>query len=203
MNEIILFGAGGHGRAVLALIQQQGDYKVNKILDDAPVTKILLGVPVEQYNRQSLNGMTGCVAIGDNASRKKVADSLRCEFPVLAHSSSVIYTSVRVGAGCQILPNAVLDVEVTLGRFNIINNNATVSHNVTTGDYVHIAINAAVSGGVHIGEGTLVGAGSVVLPGVSIGKWATIGAGAVVKEDVPDHAVVVGNPGKIIRYNQL
>ena len=43
------------------------------------------------------------------------------------------------------------------------------------------------------------GAGAVVIQGVKIGKWAVIGAGAVIIEDVPDYAVVVGNPGNVIR----
>ena len=69
-------------------------------------------------------------------------------------------------------------------------------------DFCHIAINAALAGGVVVGEGSLIGAGSIILPEVSIGKWAIIGAGAVVTKDVPDYAVVYGNPAKIIRYNQ-
>jgi acetyltransferase EpsM len=51
-----------------------------------------------------------------------------------------------------------------------------------------------------VGEGTQVGTGASIIPGVKIGKWASIGAGAVIVEDVPDFAVVVGNPGKIIKY---
>ena len=47
-----------------------------------------------------------------------------------------------------------------------------------------------------------VGAGAVILPGVTIGKGAMIGAGCVVTHNVPDHAVVVGNPSKIIRVGE-
>ena len=67
-------------------------------------------------------------------------------------------------------------------------------------DFVHIAPNTVITGNVNIGEGTQVGTGAAVIPGVKIGKWASIGAGAVIIEDVPDFAVVVGNPGKIIKY---
>ena len=63
---------------------------------------------------------------------------------------------------------------------------------------MHIAIQASVAGGVHIGDGALIGAGSVILPNIKIGKWATIGAGSVVTKDVPDNALVYGNPAKII-----
>lgn len=52
-----------------------------------------------------------------------------------------------------------------------------------------------------IGEGTHVGIGAIIIQGLKIGKWATIGAGTVVLDDIPDYAVVVGNPGKVIKYN--
>ncbi|MFC0184902.1 DapH/DapD/GlmU-related protein [Pseudarcicella hirudinis] len=70
-------------------------------------------------------------------------------------------------------------------------------------DFVHISPNACICGGVSIGEGTHIGAGAIVIQGISIGRWATIGAGAVIVKNVPDYAVVVGNPGKIIKYNKL
>lgn len=65
---------------------------------------------------------------------------------------------------------------------------------------MHICPGASLAGGVEVGEGSMVGIGSTVIQGVKIGKWATIGAGTVIVEDVPDFAVVVGVPGKIIKY---
>jgi acetyltransferase-like isoleucine patch superfamily enzyme len=54
------------------------------------------------------------------------------------------------------------------------------------------------SSGVAIGDGTWLGAGAKVLDGVTIGSHAVIGAGAVVREAVPDHAVAVGVPARIV-----
>lgn len=45
-----------------------------------------------------------------------------------------------------------------------------------------------------------IGAGAIVLPGITIGEGAIVGAGAVVTKDVPAHAVVAGNPARVIRY---
>ena len=50
-------------------------------------------------------------------------------------------------------------------------------------------------------KGAHVGLGANIIQGVTIGEHAVVGAGAVVLNDVPDHAVVVGNPAKIIRIN--
>lgn len=53
---------------------------------------------------------------------------------------------------------------------------------------------------VHICKGAWIGAGSTILPGVTIGKYAIVGAASVVTKDVPDYAVVVGNPARVIKY---
>lgn len=52
---------------------------------------------------------------------------------------------------------------------------------------------------VLIRQGAWIGAGATILPGVSIGKYAIIGAGSVVTNDVPDFAVAVGNPAKVVK----
>ena len=46
----------------------------------------------------------------------------------------------------------------------------------------------------------MIGIGAVIIQGIKIGKWAIIGAGAVIVNDIPDYAMVVGVPGKIIKY---
>ena len=47
------------------------------------------------------------------------------------------------------------------------------------------------------------GANVTILPGVTIGEGAVIGAGSVVTKDVPDYAVVAGNPAKVIKYRDI
>ncbi|GAB5400302.1 MAG: acetyltransferase [Aureisphaera sp.] len=199
MNDLILYGAGGHSFAMVELIRSINGLQVQHIYDDAPRNDFILGVPVSKYNGQELNKASVCISVGNNEVRKKLSQKINADFPILMHPSAVVYPSAEIGLGTTIMAQAVIDASVSLGRFCIVNHNATVAHNAVVGDYCHIAINAAIAGGVTIGEGTLVGAGSVVLPGIKVGVGVVIGAGAVVTKDIPNGATVYGNPGKIIK----
>lgn len=53
---------------------------------------------------------------------------------------------------------------------------------------------------VHIKKNVWIGVNVTILPGVTIGENAVVGAGAVVTKDVPDNAIVVGNPARVIKY---
>ena len=51
-----------------------------------------------------------------------------------------------------------------------------------------------------IKEGAWIGAGATILPGVTVGKYAIVGANSVVSKDIPDYAVAVGTPAKVVKY---
>jgi acetyltransferase-like isoleucine patch superfamily enzyme len=51
-----------------------------------------------------------------------------------------------------------------------------------------------------IKQGASIGANATILPGITVGRNAMIGAGAVVTHDVPDNAIMVGNPARIMKY---
>ncbi|MFC7357403.1 NeuD/PglB/VioB family sugar acetyltransferase [Jejudonia soesokkakensis] len=198
MKHITLYGAGGHCYAVIELIRSLGEYIPTLVIDHDPREGSILTIPVSKNEDHAPE--TACITIGDNAIRKRISRSIEADFPTFIHESVVQYPSVSIGKGTVVLPLALLDAAVSIGDFCIINNSATISHNVALENYVHIAINAAIAGGVKIGEGTLVGAGAVINPEINIGKWAIIGSGAIVTKDVPDHAVVYGNPAVVKRY---
>ena len=67
-------------------------------------------------------------------------------------------------------------------------------------DFVHISPNAALAGNILVKKGAHIGLGANVIQGITIGENAIIGAGTVVLTDVPNNAVVVGNPGRIVRF---
>ncbi|MDE5771797.1 MAG: galactoside O-acetyltransferase [Ruminococcus sp.] len=104
---------------------------------------------------------------------------------------------------------------IRIGKNVFINGNVLfmARGGITIEDNVQIAANAQLISNNHdlyermiltckpvlIKEGAWIGAGATILPGVCVGKYAVVGAGSVVTKDVPDYAVVVGNPSKVIK----
>jgi len=111
---------------------------------------------------------------------------------------------------------------VSIGRHVGINEGVFIDGwgGVTIGDWVRIAHRVSIiseshiyddlsvpiykqgkiGGEIVISDDVWIGCGAIILSGVIIGKGAVIGAGAVVTKDVPERAVVVGNPAQVIRY---
>jgi acetyltransferase-like isoleucine patch superfamily enzyme len=128
----------------------------------------------------------------------------------------------RLGANCIVGKNAYIDFDVVIGSNVKIQNNASLYHGLEIEDGVFVgphviftndrlprAINPDgslksasdwVVGRTLVRYGAAIGAGAIVVTGVTVGRWALIGAGAVVTHDVPDHAIVVGSPARIIGY---
>lgn len=196
-----IFGASGQGKVIASIIKVMGISELNGFVDDNPLSEAVFGLPVvhssafENFQEENL-----IIGIGNNATRKAVAERLKATYFSVVHPSASICDSVIVGTGTVVMPNSVVNADTVVGMHCIINSGAVVEHDCVLGDYVHISPNCALAGNVEIAEGSHIGIGAVVLPGVKIGKWVTVGAGAVVLNDVPDYAVVVGNPGRIIKY---
>jgi sugar O-acyltransferase (sialic acid O-acetyltransferase NeuD family) len=113
---------------------------------------------------------------------------------------SVNAAGVAIGEGAYIQEGVILQAGVGLGVNCAINAGGIVSHETRLGHSVFCAPGVRIAGEVAIGDGVFVGVGATIVPRLTIGKWATIGAGAVVIHDVPDYAVVAGNPARVLRY---
>lgn len=127
-----------------------------------------------------------------------------------------------IGQHCIVGKNAYIDFEVQIGNNCKIQNNASLYHGLTLEDGVFVgphviftndklprAINPDgslkgasdwVVGETRICRGAAIGAGAIIVTGVTVGAWAVVGAGAVVTRDVPAHAIVAGNPARVLGY---
>src|SRR5688572_235752 len=201
-NKVILQGGGGHARVVLDVLLSEGIFV--PALVDAKYTGDLFGVPrMKEYDPFFERDAFVIVAIGDNAIRKRVAESTKHPFTNAIHRSAIISQHVTMGLGNMILHGAIVQAQTTINNHVIINTGAQVDHDCVIEDYAHIAPRVVLCGTVTVGSGTLIGAGATVIPGKKVGKWAIIGAGSVVTKDIPDYAIAVGNPARVIKINRV
>jgi acetyltransferase EpsM len=197
-----LYGASGHCKVVIDIIQKSNLDTIEYIIDDNPNIDVIDSIPVIlRPNNDLFIDKSLIITIGNNKIRKKIALQIATNYIVAIHPNSIIASNVSLGRGSVIMAGAILNSEVIIGEHCIINSGAVVDHDCVLLDFVHISPNVSLAGNVTIGEGTHVGIGAVIIQGVKIGNWVTIGAGAIIINDVPDYAVIVGNPGKIINYN--
>lgn len=134
------------------------------------------------------------------ASSRDIA-GLGGEFVNLIHPSIDLFM-VETGLGNYLQEGVMIQAGCRIGDNSSIHMGSLIGHETVIGSSAFIAHGVAVSGCVSIGDGVFIGAGATIVPRVQIGRWAIIGAGAVVTKDVPDGAVMVGNPAKAIRMQQ-
>ncbi len=209
--DLILWGGKGHAKVLADAVGTSR--RIVAVFDaDPSLPSPLPGVPIlcgrEGFERWlAERGGAPCeflVAIGGERGpdRLELHDYLAAHGltpGVAVHPRAFVAPSAKLGEGCQVLAQAALCVEASLGRQCIVNTGATVDHECQLDDGVHIAPGAHLAGLVTVGACAMVGTGASVLPRVRIGEAAIVGAGAVVTHDVPDRTVVVGNPARAIR----
>lgn len=127
---------------------------------------------------------------------------------------SVILHQAQIGANCNICAHTLIENDVEIGNNVTIKSGVYIWDGITIGNNVFIGPCVAFCNDKFprskqypeafartiIKDGASIGAHATILPGLVIGHQAMVGAGAVVTKDVPDYAVVVGNPAKIIKF---
>lgn len=128
-----------------------------------------------------------------------------------------VQSGARIGKNCILGQNVNVGSNVVIGNFVKIQNNVSVYEGVTLEDYVFCGPSMVFTNIIDprskypqagskfyiktlVKEGASLGANSTIICGHTIGKFAFIGAGAVVTKDVPDYALVVGNPAKQVGW---
>lgn len=130
------------------------------------------------------------------------------------HFSHVMGDS-EIGENCNIGQNVVISPKVKLGNNVKIQNNVSVYTGVICEDDVFLGPSCVFTNVINprsfisrkeeyretvLEKGCSIGANATIVCGNRIGKYALVGAGTVVTKDVPDYALYVGNPGRIVGY---
>lgn len=166
MEEVILIGAGGHGKVVLDTILSnlEGNIKVIGFLDDGNIEEIAgikkLGNISEwkKYKDKKFH-----IAIGNNSFREKLVKEIKEErLLTVIHKTAYVSSMSEVGKGSYIGAMVVINHGSRIGRCSIINTGSIVEHDCKLGDYTHLSYRVLVGSESNISARTMIDMGRVL-----------------------------------------
>lgn len=206
-DPLLILGARSFAREVADLVSDVPSLVLRGFVENLErerCAQTIDGLPVFWVDEIRALAQThrGLCALGSTKRRTFIEHALEqgLAFIRLVHPSARVSTRSDVGDGSIVCPGAQVASHTRIGRHVLINRGALIGHNVEIGDYVTIGPGANIAGFCRIGSGTYVGIGATILDRISVGAGSVVGAGALVRRDVPDHVVVVGARGMVVRH---
>lgn len=196
MEDLILFGGGGHCRSCIDVIEAGKKYHIAGIIDVAEkVNQSVLGYPIigtdDDLGRLVKKYRHFLVAIGQVESagvrieKFQQLGKLGASFPVILSPFAHVSKHSVIGEGTIIMHNVVVNAGAKIGRNCIINTGAIIEHDAVIGDHCHISTAAVVNGGTIIGAKTFLGSNSNTKQYIEIGEGSLINSGISVRRSVP------------------
>ena len=215
LKDIAIFGVGGFGREVLALIKDIN--RVNPIwnivgfFDDGYEKGVMINGYQNLGKTEDLNNwetpINLAVSIGNPVIKKIILDKISnplVDYPTLIHPLAWVGDTefVEIGKGCIICAGTLITTNIKMEDFVILNLGCTVGHDTIIKKYSAFMPSVNISGEVKIGEGVYVGTGAKIINQLEIGDYAIVGAGAVVAKSLPANCTAVGVPAKVIKLRE-
>lgn len=211
---MLIIGAKGFAKEVLELMHLRNELDnltfFDNVSDDLPEKlygkfNILRNWDEAKLFFEKTNCFDFNIAVGGPKNRIKLHElALNCggKFTSIISSNAMIgHYDVQIAEGCNIMQNVFISNSVQIGRGSIVNVNATIGHDVVIGDFAEISPGVNISGNCEIGAKTVIGTNVTIIPKVKIGSNVVIGAGSMVKDNIPDNAIAIGFPARILKIN--
>ena len=141
-QRVLIYGAGGHGKVVLDILERIAEYEIVGWVDDDPTRsgRRFCGYPIlgslEVLLERGVQEQV-VVAIGDNKTREDLVRRLESEgweFAIAIHPSASIARDVTLDSGTVVMANVAVNSGTVVGRHVILNTGATVDHDCAIGD---------------------------------------------------------------------
>lgn len=214
MNDFIIWGATGQAIVLEELLRSQdckilaffeNNFEIKSPFENIPIFYGKKGFEDWIKEKKSVKQINYLVAIGGNKGKEretifKYLKNQNIKPKTVIHNTAFVAYNSIIDDGCQILAQSSICSKAKLGKSVIINTAASIDHETIIEDFVHVAPGARLCGCVKVGKHCFIGANATVLPHITIGNSSIIGAGSVITKNVPPFSVIVGNPGREIKY---
>lgn len=211
-TNVLIAGAGQNGAQAFHILRLDRTVRVVGFVDDdaARVGSEHCGLPVlgtipdiaALVRKHGLGG--GIAAVGDNLTRARLSRSLReagLDLVRAVHPLAMIDDTAQLAPGVMVEMGAAVHFDAVLAEGVFLGGHAVVAHHSTVGRFALIGGGVVFGGAAHVGAFSLMGVGTALQPHVRVGAHVVTGVATAITKDVPDHSVVVGVPGKVIRTN--
>jgi len=209
VKDLIIAGAGGHGREVLEWVMDINednptwnvlgfiDDNLNKL--DAKKSSYKIIGKIMDWNVEK----NQCFALGiaSPVIKEKVTKLLLdrgAEFVSVIHPTARIAQSAAYGIGLVAYPNSGIGPDAYVGDFVTLLS-SKIGHDAWVGDYTTISSHCGVNGDVRLGKRVFLGSHVAIVPNKRIGDDVYVGLGSVVINDVENDIKVFGNPARRAR----
>ncbi|MBR9853694.1 MAG: acetyltransferase [Algicola sp.] len=214
MKKVVIFGASGHAKVCIDILERSGGYKIIGLLDSLkpkglkvfgyPILGDFTVIPDLLKNASELEFF---VAIGDNWTRHQIVQKLieihpKSVFVNAIHPDAIIGKGVELGNGIMIMAGSIVNADSSLEDFTIVNTRSSVGHESKLKKYSSLAPNCTLAGNVVVGSFSAISISATILNGRRIGNHTIIGAGSLVVEDADDFSVCYGVPAKFVRSRE-
>ena len=215
-TPVVILGAGGYAVVINEILSLRPDVLVIGCTDKAlglserspdarTPLRILGDDDVLPDLAEEYTGLHAVLGLGPDLMdvRARLIRTLdRARIPPLtaAHPRAVVSHMARLGAGTVVEAGAIISAGTRLGRHCVVALGASIAHDARLASNVYIGQGARVASYVEMGDNVVIEMGASINSRVVIGEGARITGGAFVNTDVPDYAVVVGVPGRVVRY---
>lgn len=209
-NSIYVLGIGHNSIAMIELAEDCGyeiaglyHYNNDRTGEDYFDFKIA-GCTDDILSKESLEGMNFLLTMGDNTIRTELYNKIIAKgggVPTLVHPTATVSKRSQIGNGVLIMPQSIVQADVTIGDNTIITLNSTVSHSSTIGNNCFISGHNLIGAYVNIGDGSWIGQSCLIVSGEvnSIGAKSILGAGSVLRNDMRPDCLYLGNPARLIK----
>jgi sugar O-acyltransferase (sialic acid O-acetyltransferase NeuD family) len=201
MKKAVIFGLGDFAQVAYVYLRDDSEYRIEAFTANRHYIEQeqLLGLPVTAFEdvdrTYPAREFAIFVAIGFsrvNAVRREIFEQCRERgYTVPAYVNSTVrrWNETRIGEGCFIFENNVVQPFVRIGDDCVLWSGGFIGHHTTIGDHVFIASTVAISGRCTVGERAFIGANATVRDGVTIAPAGVIGAGAIVLKNTVESGV--------------
>ena len=208
MHDLVIYGAGGLGREVAAMVcrinRRHQFWNLLGCVDDGVQDKTEVdGCPLlggMDFIRNFGRPLDVALTIAKPSVKRRIFTELKecphVHLPAIIDETSLLPTDFSPGEGCIISPYCAISSNVRIGSCVFFNTGTLIGHDAVLGDFCSLMCHVDVAGNVNVGEDTLIGDHACILQGLRVGARATVGMGSIVMTPVPDDCTVLGNPAR-------